>query len=417
VAKQRVSLILGSAVFAYFSSVVERSSMGVASLAATHRFGIGATALSSLSVAQLVIYAVMQIPVGILLDRFGAKKLIVFGSLVTGLGNMLVALTPVFAGAIAGRMLVGFGDAFVFVSMIRLINGWVRGGRATRFTQLFANIGQLGQIASAIPFAYFLGFAGWTPAFTLASSLALVAGCLGVVFLKNEPDFRPLSAEVGWFAQLKTNLRDVYTRKAFWVHFTMQSSGSVFILLWGYPFMVQGEGLSKATASALLSSFVFIGFVVGPILSHFCVAYPRMRHLLILGVYSLIAVAWLIILLTPGVNPFWQIIFLVLCIGIGGPASMVAFDYSRTNIPVARLGSSNGIINSGGFVATFMSVGLIGVALDAIHTSGTFGHFGLYSLAAFKLAFPLLIAVNTIGLVMFYLARRSALRLAVAKQE
>jgi MFS family permease len=415
--KPRVGLILGSAVFAYFVTVIERSSMGVASLAATERFHVGAATLSSLAVSQLAVYAAMQIPVGLLLDRYGAKRLITLGSLITGIGNSVVAFSPHISMAVAGRMLVGFGDAFVFVSMIRLVNGWAPGGRATRFTQLFANIGQLGQIASAIPFAYLLGLAGWSVAFSVVASLALVSAAVGTIFLREEPGARSDATEASWKRLLGKNLRDANTRKAFWVHFTLQSSGSMFILLWGYPFLVQGEGLPKSTASALLSSFVFIGFVIGPVLSRLCIKYPAKRHLLVLTMYSLMIAAWLMILLTPGQNPLWQIVLLVLCIGSGGPASMMAFDYSRTSIPKNRLGSANGVINSGGFVATFLSMLLVGLALDFIHANKIFGNAQLYSLPAFKEAFLLLLAVVTFGLGMFYRERAKTRKIIAAVGE
>jgi MFS family permease len=387
--------------------------MGVASLAATHRFDIGAAALSSLAVAQLVVYALMQIPAGMILDKYGARKLIIFGSLTTGVGNGLVALAPVLALAVIGRMVVGLGDAFIFISMVRLINGWVSGPKATRLTQLFANIGQLGQIVSALPFAYLLGFAGWTPAFGAVATLALIAAAVGTLALKDEPvNVADPNAQVGAFRQFRKNIRDPFTRKAFWVHFTMQSSGTVFILLWGYPFLVQGEGLTKATASLFIGSFVLIGFIVGPILSHICVSYPQRRNRLVTAVFALITIAWLIIFLTPGTNPIWQIILLVLSLGIGGPASMAAFDYSRTAIPKHRLGSSNGIINSGGFIATFTCMFLIGLSLDLIKATHLVADNDLYSLAAFKLAFPVQLLVITFGLAMFYRERRqtSAIR-------
>ena len=381
--------------------------MGVASLSAIGRFSVGAAALSGLAVAQLAIYALMQVPTGLLLDIFGARKLIIFGSFMTGVGNLVVAFSPIFVLAIVGRMVVGFGDAFVFVSMIRLINGWLPGPRATRFTQLFANIGQLGQIASAVPFAYVLGLSGWTIAFSGAASLALVAASLSTLFLRDEDGATYLKGAglVGLLDQFRSNVKDPFTRKAFWVHFTMQSSGSMFILLWGYPFMIQGEGLPRPLASSLLASFVFIGFIVGPILSHLCIRWPAKRHLIVVGLYSLIATSWLLIFLSPGKNPLWQIILLVLAIGIGGPASMVAFDYSRVSIPKHRLGSSNGIINSGGFVATFISMFAVGIALDAVHSSRILGDQPLYSLGGFKLAFPLELVVISFGLFKFFQAR------------
>ena len=403
--------MLGAAVFAYFVSVIQRSTMGVAALSATERFDTGATALSSVAAGQLAIYALMQIPAGIALDRFGARRLIIFGSLVTGLGNLVVALTEQLPLAVLGRMIVGFGDAFVFISMIRLINGWVPGPRATTLTQLFANLGQLGQIVSAIPFAYLLGIAGWSVSFSASASLALIASSLGLLLLRDEPGFRKqVHGFEGVFRQFRENLADPFTRKAFWVHFTLQSSGSVFILLWGYAFLVQGEGLSRPLASVLLSSFVFIGFFVGPILSNICVRHPASRHRLVTAVYSIISLAWILIILSPGVNPTWQIILLVLSIGIGGPASMVAFDYSRTSIPQVRLGSSNGIINSGGFVATFITMFLVGVALDLIQRFELSGGASLYALESFKLAFPIQLVVMTFGIWMFFRERRLSLR-------
>ena len=386
--------------------------MGVASLTAIGRYEVGAAALSGLAVAQLAIYAVMQVPTGLLLDRFGARKLIIFGSFMTGTGNLIVAFSPVFALAVVGRMVVGFGDAFVFVSMIRLINGWLPGPRATKFTQLFANIGQLGQIASAVPFAYILGLSGWTIAFSGAASLALVAASLSLLFLRDEErvTYATSAGLQGLVEQFRVNSTDPITRKAFWVHFTMQSSGSMFILLWGYPFMIQGEGLPRPVASSLLASFVFIGFFVGPLFSHLCIKWPSRRHVIVTALYSLMAGAWLLIFFTPGQNPLWQIVLLVLAIGVGGPASMIAFDYSRVAIPKYRLGSSNGIINSGGFIATFTSMFLVGVALDVIHALRLVGAEPLYSLAGFKLAFPFELLVITFGLFMFFRARSKALR-------
>ncbi len=141
---------------AYLMTVTNRSSMGVASLLAAEKFEAAATSLSTLAVAQLVVYAAMQIPVGILLDRFGSRVMLVFGTAVMTAGQLLVSLAETLGLAVAGRMLVGLGDAFVFISVIRLVNGWYVGARATRVQQLITNTGQLGQDVSAITFAFFL---------------------------------------------------------------------------------------------------------------------------------------------------------------------------------------------------------------------------------------------------------------------
>ena len=386
--------------------------MGSATLVAADRFHIGAAALSTLGVSQLAVYAAMQIPVGMLLERFGPKRLLIFGASFTALGNLLVAFSGVFVFAVAGRMAVGFGDAFIFVSMIKLLNNWVIGPRATRLTQVLSNVGQLGQIASAFPFAFLLQTEGWTTAFLAATSFSLVAIALVSYLVTDSPNphsqHNPVKMRL--IAQLRENLADPVTRKAFWAHFSLQSSGSVFILFWGVPFLERGEGLTRNQASWLLTAFVCIGFIVGPILANFCAKHPERRFLIVLMIWSLIVGAWLMVILTPGVNPLWQLLLLLLAMGTGGPASMVAFDYSRVGIPLRRLGSSNGIINSGGFVATFSMLFLIGLALDAI--KGLSATNDQYSLAGFKLAFCVQFIVLSFGLTMFFIERKKTQRRA-----
>ncbi len=406
-------LVLFAGAFAYFASVLQRSSMGSATLAAGDRFHIGAATLSTLGVSQLAVYAAMQIPVGMLLERFGSKRLLIFGASFTAAGNLLVAFSTVFFIAVLGRMAVGFGDAFIFVSMIKLINNWVVGPRATRLTQVLSNVGQLGQIASAFPFAFLLQTEGWTTAFLAATTFSLVAIALVAYLVSDSPEtFQKVSpAEIRLLPQLRENLGDPVTRKAFWAHFSLQSSGSVFILFWGVPFLARGEGLTRNQASWLLTAFVCIGFVIGPLLANFCAKHPGLRYIIVLSIWSLIVGAWLIVILTPGTNPVWQLVLLVLAMGTGGPASMVAFDYSRVGIPLRRLGSSNGIINSGGFVATFSMLFLIGFALDALHQCGLGSSTDQYSLSGFKLAFCVQFIVLSFGLTMFMVERRKTQQL------
>ncbi len=104
--------------------MTQRSSLGVATLIASERFDTNAQQLATLAVFQLIVYAGMQIPVGILLDRFGAKILLTVGALIMAVGQIVLAFAPVLSFAVVGRMLVGMGDSFTFISMIAMINGW-----------------------------------------------------------------------------------------------------------------------------------------------------------------------------------------------------------------------------------------------------------------------------------------------------
>jgi len=407
-------LVLSSGALAYLVTVTNRSSLGVASIVASERFDVAATALSTLAVAQLVVYAAMQIPVGILLDRFGSRALLIFGTFVMGLGQLLVAISSELPLAVIGRMMVGLGDAFVFISVIRLVNGWFTGARATRIQQLVTNTGQLGQAVSAIPFAALLGAAGWNISFTSLAIASFIAVFIAAIFIVNDREARPTNLKQPTLAlvikQLVSNVKHPGVRMAFWTHFTLQSAPSVFALLWGYPFLVQGQGLFPAVASLLLSSFVIIGFVVGPMISSFCARYPQRRSFLVLLNIAALAVVWSFVILLPGRSPAWLVGALCLILAISGPMSMIAMDYTRGFVEKSRLGTATGFVNIGGFLATFTMMFFAGVILDAVLSIKVRAGLEaeLYSMEGFRWAMTVQLAVLAIGTSMFLIERKRA---------
>ena len=409
-------LVIAVGAVAYISAVTQRSSMGVASIEASSKYAVNAELLSTLAVAQLVVYAAMQIPVGLLLDRFGPRIMLTCGAIFMSAGQFLVATSEVLAQAVCGRMLVGFGDAFTFISLIRLINGWYSGRRASQLQQWLGNGGQIGQLVSALPFGYLLGTSGWFNGFSVLASIAGIIGFVTWIVLRDEAQFSPrepfdLSRRI---SQLRSDIKKPSSQLAFWTHFTTQSSSTTLVLLWGLPFLENAERLSKPVALGILSSFVLIGFVFGFVFGQLCAHKPHLRGSAITLTTGLMLCSWLLLLAWPAQAPFPLIVFWALTIAINAPASMIAMDFTRQFVPKKKLGSVNGFVNIGGFSATFTMMFLIGLVLDLHHwLSG--GESALYSLAGFRLAFLSVIAVTGFGLVMFRvnLRRVSGMNVAV----
>lgn len=396
--------IVALGALAYVSAVSQRSTLGIASLVATERFHTTAEQLSTLAVAQLAVYAAMQIPVGLLLDRYGARLLLAVGAISMAIGQYLVAFAPNLESAVAGRMLVGFGDAFTFISMIRLINGWFHGKRASQLQQWLGNGGQIGQIVSAIPFSFVLHASGWVTAFAVWATIALILGIAAWIWIADEPsatEHQPviLKERIGL---LRESVKLPSTRMAFWVHFTTQSSTTVIVLLWGVPFLEQAEGLPKSTVVAILSSFVVIGFVFGLLFGQLCAHRPQWRKLALTSTTTLMLVSWVVLLAYPGKAPIWLVIGWLVATSMNAPASMVAFDYTRQYVPKKELGSTNGFVNIGGFLATFSMMFVIGVVLDVYYNSvGKAAGLPLYSLDGFRIAFVTVLVVIGFGLSMY----------------
>lgn len=402
-------LVFAGAVAVYLCAVLQRSTLGVAGVAAADRFAVSAAALSTLGVVQLLVYALLQVPVGVLVDRYGPKAVIAVGATLMAAGQVVVAFSDTLPVAVVGRMLVGAGDATTFVAALRLVNAWFPPRRVPVLSQWLGNLGQLGQVLSAIPFATLLGLAGWTTAFLGAAGMSGIALVVALVVLVDAPGGgRTGSADLrGALVALKGSVATRGTRLGFWAHFVTQSSGVMFTLLWGYPFLVSAVGLARPVASALLTVQVLAGFAIGPLLGGLTSRFPLRRSDLVLGIVLLLGVAWTLVLLWPGTPPIALLVALVVAMGIGGPGSQIGFDYARTYNPPASLGGASGFVNVGGFTASFSMMFLIGLLLDLQH--GITGA-PLYSLGAFKVALSVQYLVVGGGTVAFFLTRRLARR-------
>jgi len=410
IGRRRAWFIWSVALAVYVLAVFNRSSLGVAGLLATHRFGISATQLSFFTVLQLVVYAGLQVPIGVLLDRFGSRLLLLGGLALMTAGQLAFAVVSSFPLAVLARALVGAGDAAIFVSVIRLVSLWFLVRQAPLVTQLTGQLGQLGAIAAAAPLSLALHHLGWTRSFGLASSAGVV-GMVGVALLvKDSPYARGEVARVKMRALART-LRLVWgnpgTRLGMWSHFTSQFSGTVFTLLWGFPFLVRGEGLSSGTASTLLVVMTFWIIVSGLVLGTMVARYPYYRSWMVLGIVAAMAIGWAAVLVRSSPAPLWMLVVLVCLMATGGPASMVGFDLARTFVPIEASGRANGFVNIGGFSASLLTMGLIGIVLDW-HSSG--GGADSYSLGDFRVAMSVQFVFWAFGAAQILRYRRKALR-------
>ena len=401
----------------YLSAVMQRTSLGIAGVSATERFGGSAAVLSSLAVVQLIVYAAAQIPVGVLIDRFGPRVLMLSGTVLMVAGQLMLAFAPSITIAVVGRMLVGAGDATIFISMIRLITSWFSGRTVPQLSQWFGNIGQLGQVLSAVPLAWVLHEFGWTPAFLAATLVAFVAFVVVVVGIRDRPagSFdQPRPSDWGSaLTQLRHSFSRPGTQLGFWSHFVTQSSGTVFTLLWGFPFMVYGLGYESSMAAAMLTIPVAAGIICGPILGVLTARHPLRRSNIVLGIVTAMATAWALVLLWPVAPPFWLIVLLLIVLGGGGPGSLIGFDFARTFNPQRSLGSANGVVNVGGFLASFVMMFLIGVLLDLQDgwRQAQGGVSDLYSLDSFRIAFTVQFLIIGTGVVMLINTRKRTRRL------
>ncbi|MEU3916638.1 MFS transporter [Streptomyces sp. NPDC029004] len=368
---RRAAAVWGIGVAVYFVAVIFRTSLGVAGLDAADRFDVNASALSTFSILQLLVYAGMQIPVGLLVDRLGTKKVLTIGVVLFTAGQLGFAFSPSYGTALASRALLGCGDAMTFISVLRLGTRWFPARRGPLIAQVAALFGMAGNLVSTIVVARMLHGLGWTATFAGSAAAGLVVLVPLVLFLKDHPEgHEPPPARHAGSAfvrkQIAQSWREPGTRLGLWVHFTTQFPAMVFLLLWGMPFLIEAQGLSRETAGELLTLVVLSNMVVGLVYGQIIARHHAARVPLALGTVGATALVWATTIVYPGdPAPMWLLITLCAVLGACGPASMIGFDFARPANPPERQGTASGIVNMGGFVASMTTLLAIGVLLDA----------------------------------------------------
>ena len=392
----------------YVLAVFHRSSLAVAGLAASERFDIGAAQLATFTMLQLLVYAGMQIPVGLLVDRFGSRSVMLVGTLMMALAQAGFALAESYPLAVVARVFVGIGDALTFICVLRLVSRWFSPRRIPFVTQVTGTLGQVGAVGAAVPMIWALGRFGWTPAYLGAAALGVLLAGVLLLVVDDAPDQRHARGPRMSLASVRGSLAASWahpgTRLGFWMHFTTQFSSTALTLLWGYPFLVRGEGRSTETAGLLLTLMIVAVMVSGPVLGWLISHHPWHRSTVVLVIVWSIVLVWTAVLAWPGPAPLWLLVVLVVVTGVGGPASMIGFDLGRTSNPAERLASASGIINQAGFSASLVLVIAIGLILDW----RTPGESTAYTPEAFRWAMSFQYVLWATGLVQIWRYRRRA---------
>ncbi|WP_336660777.1 MFS transporter [Leucobacter sp. USHLN153] len=442
-------VVWGVAAIAYAVAVINRSSLSALGPAAQEHFGIDATTLSIFPVIQLLVYAGLQIPVGVLLDRIGATLMILIGGGLMIVGQVAMATVPDVWLAILARVLVGAGDACTFISVMRMLPEWFSLRQLPTISQVTGLIGQGGQLVSVVPLALLVSGTSWMGGFVGLAALGVLITILGFAVLRNEPgDATLIERMLGRRGKITENARsfaDTSTaalrsvpppptelitvapttsrgmsfwhrargllqipgvRLAYWLHFLSPFASNVFILLWGTPFLTGGLGLDDSAARGLLSLTVISSMAASVFLGPLSSRFIERRVWMNVAITVAIAIIWIAVMLWPGKPPLAVVVVLLIVIPIGGPASLISFEVARSHTPRSYSGFATGLVNTGGFTSSLGVLLLIGLVLDLLGA----GSPEDYSLAAFKVAFSVQIPFWVFGIAMVVIEQRRTKR-------
>ncbi|HEX6356935.1 MAG TPA: MFS transporter [Actinophytocola sp.] len=381
----------------YLAAVFHRTSLGVASIEASERFHLGPAALGTFTVLQIALYAAMQVPTGMLVDRYGARRVLTASAVLMGLGQLLFAFATTYPLGLLARAVLGIGDAMTFVSVLRLVAAHFPVRRYAAIASFTAAIGALGNLASTVPLSLLLANAGWTWTFAVAGAVTALYSVVLLLRVRDNPagvmpepvDRTETLGTV--LAQVREAWRTPGTRLGFWVHFSTMFAPAMLGLLWGFPYLVQAQYLSEPAAGLLLSLLVVGAIVGGPAIGTVITHHPEWRTPMVVGYLVSALAVWGVLLGWPGGQvPLWLLVAAFAHLSMGGPASAIAFALARDYNPMRRVSTATGVVNVGGFVAITVSALAVGLLLDLTAPLGP--------ATGFRIAFLSVVAVLVLGL-------------------
>ena len=382
------------AVAVYIAAVFNRTSLGVAGLQAARRLGISPAQLSVFVLVQLGVYAAMQVPTGLLVDRYGPRRLLVAAAATMAVAQLAFALTRSYPAALLARGVLGCGDALTFVSVVRVAAQDFPRHRFPLAVSVTSMLGMVGNLAATIPLTLLLRSAGWTLSFAGTGLVTLVTGAAVWTLLptgRGAAAPRPPAPAGRMLPRVRAAWRTPGTRLGFWVHFSCMSLATMFAVLWGLPYLVQ-QGFTEAGASAVLLVCVLAAIVTSPAIGAVFGRYPAARVPFALSVCLLTVAGWAVLLgCFAGRPPHPLIVAVVAVAAVGGPASTIGFSLARDYNPAAMVGTATGVVYVGGFSSTIIASLLVGGVLELA---------GAGSGAGYRLAFCAAVAVQLLGTVM-----------------
>jgi MFS family permease len=389
------------AVTVYIAAVFNRTSLGVAGLDAASRFRITPGQLSVFVLAQLGVYAAMQVPTGLLVDRYGPRRLLITAACVMALAQLAFAVVQSYPGALLARAVLGCGDALTFVSVIRFAAQDFAPRRFSLAVSVTSMLGMAGNLIATIPLTLLLRAAGWTPSFAGTGLISLATGAAVWALLPADPPGggtvrrRPsrslLAAARRVSGRAHAAWRTPGTRLGFWVHFSCMSVTTMFSVLWGLPYLV-AQGFSPAGASAVLLVCVLAAIMFSPVVGMVFGRFPAARVPFAVGVCLVTVGGWAGLLGGFGGRPPHALtVAVVALMAAGGPASTIGFSLARDYNARTAVGTASGVVNVGGFSAAIVASLLVGGILDLA---------GRSDVAAYRLAFGCAVAVQLAGTVM-----------------
>lgn len=364
-------------------------------------YSITGAELGHLAACFFYAYLIMQIPVGIILDRYSPKIITTLAILICSIGACIFSYANTLLVAEFSRALIGLGSSFAAVACFKLISVWFPANKFSLLAGLSMTAAMLGAIGGQVPLSYLVTQYGWRQAMLY---VALPGFILALIFFSVVRDKKSHVPIIERCATDSNTFKHIFKSKQTWVLCLYSGLAftpiSVFGGLWGGVFLEQAYHYNKIEAASALS-FIFIGFAMGCPLAGWLSTYLENRKRIIL--YGTITAA--ITLTTVLYVPFHSRAFistLLFCFGLGASCFFLCFSMLRESYPTALAATALGFMNTFDSVCEAFSEPFIGKLLDLSWNGPVHNGIRFFSVHDYRVALLSLPIYFVIALILLY---------------
>lgn len=404
----------------YLAGFYHRVSPAVMTDELMSAFKIGGAGLGNLSAFYFYFYVAMQIPTGVLVDSWGARKLLIAGSCTAALGAVLFGATDSFALACAGRAIIGGSTAVGWLVLLKLATHWFPAKRFAMLSGLGLFFGNIGALTAQVPLRIAIQHFGWRPVVFVSGAFVLLVGVLAFFFVREDPtdegyeSYAPVAVQRKHIKTLELlkGFRHIFAYRNTWLIFLSQGSlvGSIlaFTGLWGAPFLRARYGLEPTRAALVCSLMIVCWAVASPIAGALSDRIGRRKPIYVSGCI-IAALGWASMFYIPDL-PLTLFACISAITSFASGAVVIGFAFAKESVPPSFLGTISGTTNIGNMIGPMILQPAIGWMLDRHWTGGITRGVHVYSVQAYRLGFALMIVWLLTATILLSLTRETHCR-------
>jgi sugar phosphate permease len=381
-------------------------------------FNTTASVLGILGSIYFYCYAFMQIPAGLLSDSLGPRKIVTAFLLVASAGSLLFGFASSITLAFAGRIMVGFGVAMVFIPTMKILSQWFRPQEFAMMAGILNAVGGAGVLAATWLLALLSALFGWRISFQIIGLATCIIACLAWIIVRDRPSDKgwPCIMEIGnqhapaapKQIPLRKGMRQVVANKYFWpIAIWFFFDCGVFFgfgALWGGPYLMHTYGLNRTQAGAILSMIAW-GMIAGsPLLGFFSDKILKSRKKPFIFCSSLLTIIFLLLYMFPASLPFPLLYMLFFVFSICSSSIVViGFTSTKELFPVEIAGTSVGTVNLFPFLGGAVFMPLLGRVLDVYPKTAAGG----YAIEGYRAILLILLGASVVAMLCTFVMKET----------